>query len=511
MLPLRPALHLSLLATALVAANLAHAEVPASAPFTQEQQHVIQQLSASEVRAATPKIASEAASSVAKTIEGEKQAIEVAKDALELGRKSVDWWLSNISVWLGGLGLLIAVAGIGIPLWMGRKQKVEWQEKLNLLTQKLKEAETAQQHAEAAQQKAEQHAQEIETLLSSARDKASLIPKADEITEQLSGEVLDKLRKEKPPQVVRLIEQAWDAHRRKDWEAAKPLWELLSLIESHDANVWFNLGVAVQRTNHDLIHVAEYFRRSHLLLPEAVAPLNNWGSALFALAMTGDSEASQQHLIDAGGKYAEVTRLQPDSALAFLNWGKALFALAKTEIGTTQHLIDACRKFSEAARLQPDSADVYRFWATTLFDLAMRETGTEKQRYFVETCKQLAEAVRLQPSDADAYQHWGNTILYWVHSLSASEREIKLQEAERVLLQAKALGNLHCLYDLACLRAIQNDPSDARELLQQTREADLLPDYAHLSSDKDLDNLRGLGWFKQLLDEVRQQEYAQII
>ncbi|MDC7709307.1 hypothetical protein [Vogesella indigofera] len=123
MLPLRPALRLSLLATALIAANLVHAEVPASAPFTAEQQHVIQQLSASEVRAAAPKIASEAASSVAKTIEGEQQAIEVAKDALEVGRKSVDFWLGFLGVLTGA----IALFGFITP-WLvvkNYKEKVE--------------------------------------------------------------------------------------------------------------------------------------------------------------------------------------------------------------------------------------------------------------------------------------------------------------------------------------------------------------------------------------------------
>lgn len=171
------AIHLvrpTLLAAALCAANLAVAELPASAPFTPAQQQAIRQISASEAQAQVPLVASAAAASVAKTIEGEKQAIDVAKDALEVGRKSVDWWLSNISVWLGGLGLLIGVAGIGIPLWMGRKQKAEWQEKLTDITQKLTQAQTAQQQAE-------QHAREIEALLHTARDKASLIPSAEDI------------------------------------------------------------------------------------------------------------------------------------------------------------------------------------------------------------------------------------------------------------------------------------------------------------------------------------------
>lgn len=377
MLPLRPALRLSLLAAALVAANLVHAEVPASAPFTAEQQHVIQQLSASEVRAAAPKIASEAASSVAKTIEGEKQAIEVAKDALELGRKSVDWWLSNIGVLIAILGAVLAAASIGIPYVMGLKRKAEWEEKLEQLTLKLQEAEAAQQKAETAQQRAENHATEIEILLLHAREKTSRIPKADEITGQISDEVVEKLRAEKPSQVVKLIEQAWDAHHKEDWEAAKPLWELLSLIESHDANVWFNLGFASDHTNEDKSLIAEYYRRSHLLEADAVT-LNNWGIAL----------------------------------------------------------------------------------------------------------------------------------LEWARTLSGSECEAKIQEAEYVLLQAQALDNQDC-YNLACLRAMQNRPDEARDLLQYTRDAGHLPDYAHLVVDEDLDSLRELEWFKQLLEEVRQQESEQ--
>ncbi|MDC7692427.1 tetratricopeptide repeat protein [Vogesella indigofera] len=419
MLPLHPALRLSLLAAALVAANLVHAEVPAGSPFTPEQQQLIRQLSASEVKAATPEIASEAASSVAKTIAGEKQAIEVAKDALEVGRKSVDWWLSNISVWLGGLGLLIAVAGIGIPLWMGRKQKVEWQEKLNLLTQKMQEAETAQQQAKAAQQAAEQHAQEIEELLTHARNKTSLIPKADEITGKLSVEVLEKLRNEKPPQVVKLIEQAWDAHRRKDWKTAKPLWGLLSLIEGHDSNVWFNLGFTLAHMNSDWETVASCFERSHLLEPNPDA-LNNWGNALGNLAK----------------------------------------------------------------------------------NLPCKE---EKEHGFAQACKKFAEATHIKPDYANAYNNWGCMLVHWGHVLSGQHREVKLQEAEGALLKAKELGDKN-FYNLACLRAMQHRPDEARALLLETRNNDSLPNFALLSTDQDLGSLRELDWFKELLEDVRQQE-----
>ncbi len=440
MLPLRPALRLSLLAATLVAANLVHADVPAGAPFTPEQQHVIQQLSASEVRAAVPTIASEAASSVAKTIEGEKQAIEVAKDALEVGRKSVDWWLSNISVWLGGLGLLIAVAGIGIPLWMGRKQKAEWQEKLNLLTQKLQEVETAQQKAEAAQLKAERHAQEIETLLNHARDKASLIPKADEITGQLSVEVLEKLRKEKPPQVVALIEQAWGADKAGDWETAKPLWELLSLIESHDSNVWFNLAYSLLQTKKDWGYIAQCFQRSNMLQPRPVT-LANWGGVLGDWANTLSGEAQQQCFADSCDKLAEATRLDPNYAAAYYNWGCTHCDWAKTLSGDVQqrHFAVACEKFAEATRLRFGYENAYYNWAITLRNWAKTQSGEEQQQHFAEACNKFAEHLLLNPNDANVHKNKAITLEEWANTLEGEARDAKLTEAAELRQKAEEL------------------------------------------------------------------------
>ena len=262
MLPRRPFSRLSLIIATLFAANLSLAETPAaSAPFTPEQQQLIRQISASEAHGLIPQVASAAAVNVEKSIAGEKQAIEVAKEALEVGRKSVDWWLSNIGILMTLFGLVLTAAAFGIPYAMGLKKKAEWQEKLADITQKLEKAE-------AAQQQAEKHANEIEKLRDSALEKTSLIPNAEQLTGKLSDEVLEKLRIEKPPQVVRLIQQAWDAHGNKDWAVAKPLWELLSLIESQDANVWFNFGYAEAHSGQNWQQVSNCFQRAHLLAPD---------------------------------------------------------------------------------------------------------------------------------------------------------------------------------------------------------------------------------------------------
>lgn len=425
MLPLRPALRFSLLAAALVAANLVHAEVPASAPFTAEQQQLIRQLSASEVRAAAPKIASEAASSVAKTIEGEKQAIEVAKDTLEVGRKSVDWWLSNIGVLMAILGAVLAAASIGIPYVMGLKRKAEWEEKLEQLTLKLQEAEAAQQKAETAQQQAESHATEIETLLQHAREKTSRIPKADEITVQISEEVIEKLRAEKPSQVVKLIEHALDAHSSDNWEKARPLWQLLSQIESNDSNVWFNYGRSLQGCGADFNEAAINAYGNSLLLEDdvitysniivcykskvdSISPLGEGvriiieqardalhkGSAisseypdifynfavfqhrlsLFFLKNKNNAE-SLEKAIEAK-KYFEIAiDKEPSDILYLFKFGMLNFYLYKELEGSFSYLLDALRMYEKTATLYElketgfSLLDVFEFWSNAIESL----------------------------------------------------------------------------------------------------------------------------------------------
>ncbi|UDM16206.1 hypothetical protein [Vogesella sp. XCS3] len=394
----------ALLAAALCAANLAVAAQPASAPFTPAQQQAIRQISASAAQAQVPLVASAAAASVAKTIEGEKQAIDVAKDALEVGRKSVDWWLT-------ALGLVMALAGIGLSVWLSRKH--------DEVEVKLKEADAAKQKAEIALRHAEQ-------LIENFSKQASLIPNADAISDKLSADVLEKLKMVKPPQVVKLIEQAWAAHHQKNWVIAKPLWELLSLIESQDANVWFNLAYAEQHAGKDFQLICDGYQRSHLLEPSAEAS-NNWGNAL---------------------------------------------------------------------------SD----WANTL-------TGEAQQQRFAEADQRYAEANRLKPYFAEAYSNWGNALLDWALTLQGDERQTKLARAEEVLLLAKNKGAKSSHYNLACLRAVQQRPDEACTLLKETyalldeiRTAGLVPDFAHLSTDPHLENLRGLDWFQALLEQVKQQE-----
>lgn len=325
---------------------------------------------------------------------------------------------------------------------------------------------------------------------------------------ELSGELLAKLQAEKPPQVVKLIQQAWDAHEKEDWAVAKPLWALLSLIESQDANVWFNLAYAEVHSGEDWQLICDAYQRAHLLEPSAIV-CNNWGNALLNWARTLTGEVQQQRFAEADQRFAEATRIQPNFALAYKNWGVVLNNWATTLMGEVkqQRFAEADRRFVDATRLQPIYPDAYINWGIALKDWAKSLAGESQQHRFTEADLRFAEATRLNPGNADAYNNRGTVLLYWTHTLQGDERAAKLDEAERVLLLAKDKG-AETRYNLACLRAVQQRPDDARALLEQTRAAGLLPDFAHLSTDRDLENLRGLDWFQALLEEVKQQEAA---
>ena len=421
---------------------------PTVATLTPEQQTAVRELSRQEIDTATPRLTEQVGKQVEKQIEGEKQAMAIAKDALEVGRKSVDWWLSNIGVLMGILGVLLAAASVGIPYLMGKKQKTEWQEKLNELTRKLAEAETARKRIE-------DHATETERLLQQARDKTSLIPNAETLTGQLSTELLEKLQTEKPPQVVRLIEQAWEAHRQEDWATAKPLWELLSLIESQDANVWFNLAYAESKLGQDYQQITDYYRRAHLLKPRASA-CNNWGTALLAWANTLTGEAQQQRFADADQRFTEASRLKPDDADTYYNWGSTLADWAKTLTGKAQQqrFAEADQRYAEASRLKPDDADTYYNWGCDLADWANTLMGEAQQQRFAEADQRYAKVTELRPDHADTYHNWGIALSDWADTLTGKELHKCQARIKEVWLKAESNLDATSLDDLADLRQL---------------------------------------------------------
>ncbi|MDC7708342.1 hypothetical protein [Vogesella indigofera] len=440
MLPLRPAQRLSLLATALVAANLVHAAVPASAPFTPEQQLVLE-----KYQSGLADKAEDVASKLDKLEARLQSKQEYDKDVLALGQKNIDWML-------GFLGLTLAAAAfLGWRTkarieseWAAQKLEIEKEHQRAVAdTDKAREAltrEVGRSLAEARERLRElreelKHARSMNTEIRQIRDSANT-PRADAPPEEIDAAQKENEAKAEHSPQSKLAALAQKFGKEGKWQEAASRWQALTDLEPENAAYWFNYGYVLNQW------------------------INQWTLQRKELGLIR-SLADQAQAV-----WQQFVALKPAEAAAYNNWGNALLSLAKTETGKMQrqHLMDACNKYAESTKLQSDNAATY--------------------------------------------DNWGSALLHLINGLNGVEREAKLQEAERVLIQAKEFGH-PSLYNLACLRSIQNRADDARELLQQTQANNRLARYSHLISDKDLDNLRELDWFKQFLEEVRMQEEAQ--
>lgn len=482
MLPLRPALRLSLLTAALIAANLVHADVPASAPFTTEQQ-----LALEKYQSGLADKAEDVASKLDKLEVRLQSKQEYDKDVLALGQKNIDWMLAFMGLTLAAAAFLGWRTKARIESeWAAQKLEIE-KEHLRAVadTDKAREALTREvgRSLEEARERLRElreelkHARSMNTEIRQVRDSA-VTPRADAPAAEIEAAQKENEANAAHSPQSKLAALAQKFDQEGNWEEAASRWLALTDLESENADYWFNYGYAL---NHWMIQSK---------VPAQIRQLSGQAQAV----------------------WQRVVALRPSDAAAYINWGNVLFGIAKTEIGTAQqsHFAGACSKYAEAIRIDPAIAIAYSNWGKALSGLAISEIGVAKLQYLTDACRKYEEATRLQPDDAAVFDAWGAALLHVAETLSGVELEAKLQEAERVLLHAKELGHFGP-YNLACLRARQNRLDDSRELLQQTHDGGLLPNSAHLDSDKDLDNLRELDWFKQLLDNVRQQEEAQVL
>lgn len=149
--------------------------------------------------------------------------------------------------------------------------------------------------------------------------------------------------------------------------------------------------------------------------------------------------------------------------------------------------------------LDPTNAD---YW----FNYAYALEGTDEAdiNTLEKVCNAYNEVTVINSQHEFAYSNWASALLKWTSKLSGDERELKLVEAEFV---AKTLLDKfpYDTYNLACVRSLQNKTNEARELLIKGQGNDAFPSLNHLNDDADLDNLRGLTWFQDLLGEINKQ------
>jgi len=218
------------------------------------------------------------------------------------------------------------------------------------------------------------------------------------------------------------------------------------------------------------------------------AAYNNWGIALKNLAKLNDDPALYKQSFD---KYKKATEIKPDKHEAYNNWGIALSDLAELKDDETLYT-QSFDKYKKATEIKPDKQEAFYNWGNALKNLAELK---DDEALYNQSFDKYKKATEIKLDDHEAYINWGSTLLEL--ALLNGDRSL-YPEAKKVLEQAETL-NPDAVYNLACLLARTGAVEECREKLMRCKAAGTLPDREILLTDEDLESVRGMDWFQEVL------------
>lgn len=187
---------------------------------------------------------------------------------------------------------------------------------------------------------------------------------------------------------------------------------------------------------------------------------------------------------------------------SYNNWGSALVEQAKhAERDDAERLLRAAtEKYAAAIEIKPDSHEALYNLGTALSEQAQRAEGDEAERLFRAAAEKYSAALEIKPDKYQALGNWGNALIAQARRTDDQKSARLLEKAEGLLQKALELSPADT-YNLACLRAVQGRLEEARALLFEAKQSGTLPERAHLLDDPDLESVRELPWFEELLEK----------
>jgi tetratricopeptide (TPR) repeat protein len=243
------------------------------------------------------------------------------------------------------------------------------------------------------------------------------------------------------------------------------------------------------------------FATALLWKPEFPEVWYNWGVALSSRAKVTCGADAEVLLQEAEEKFAKALAEKPDDHEALYSWGAALADRAKLTSGVHAEALlrEAEEKYTRALTVKPgDPISLYN-WGSALSSRAKLTSGTDAERLLREAEEKYAQAVAAKPDFREALNNWGSVLSARAKLTSGTAAEVLLREAEEKYAQAEEISPGKGAYNMACIRALQGDAEGARQWLQASADAGLLPSVEHLGADADLDSLRASGWFQEFL------------
>jgi len=217
----------------------------------------------------------------------------------------------------------------------------------------------------------------------------------------------------------------------------------------------------------------------------------NLGLALSELAKIKDDEGLYTESIE---KYSKAAEINPDNDTTYCNWGLALSAFGKLKDDEGLYT-ESIEKYSKAIEINPNDQIAYVGWGSTLSNLAKLK---DDEGLYTESIEKYAKAIEVNPDNITAYSNWGTVLL----ALARNRDDDKLIDEARVKLETAEKINSDKVYNLACVLARLGEEEKCKEKLFHCKEKNTLPSKEHLLEDVDLENVRELNWFKDLIADM---------
>lgn len=282
----------------------------------------------------------------------------------------------------------------------------------------------------------------------------------------------------------------------------------------------------------------------------------NWrherGVSLLKRAAKADSKRAPGFYQTAFERFQSALARKPDHFPAHLSWAHGLYNLARTQAPKEQwkSFRKACDQYAMAHRLKPNDFEALKFWALSLRGLAQNNREQAAERCYREAYEKFAKACSIGGASNDSFYHWGLTLYQQSRKLEAEAARIALNQAcekfsQASLIQKKhpnvhndwgvcllALANLSedpkkqqhlldqahakCLdaeairpgfasYNLACIASLRGEIDACRRHLEIAKQNLKIPSAGHLENDSDFKNVRKTAWFKEIVDQVREE------
>jgi tetratricopeptide (TPR) repeat protein len=161
-------------------------------------------------------------------------------------------------------------------------------------------------------------------------------------------------------------------------------------------------------------------------------------------------------------------------------------------------------KYQSALSINPDMDDALNNWGSVLSEQAKRKQGAEADELWDQAIQKYQQALNIKPDDTQVLSNYGAVLIEQAKRKKGDERDSLLAIATEKSLRAEEIQAGEGTFNLACIAELRGNQDEARRWLERCVEFDKLPPRRHIEEYEDLESLRGLPWFEEILQKAPQ-------